>query len=97
MSASSLLLREQIRQDHPSRVQVFLFLTDFPVSYTLGSSTSLEVPQMRSFLWPHSMKALTVPYRVLRRVVELFGSIWVWASSLSARRRGASGGALWAV
>ena len=31
MSASPLLLREQIRQDHPSRVQVFLFLTDFPV------------------------------------------------------------------
>ena len=46
MSASPLLLREQIRQDHPSRDQVFLFLTDFPVSYTLGPSTSLEVPQM---------------------------------------------------
>ena len=30
------------------------------------------------------MQALPVPYRVLRRVVELFGSIWVWASSLSA-------------
>ena len=30
------------------------------------------------------MQALTVPYRVLRRVVELFCSIWVGASSLSA-------------
>ena len=28
------------------------------------------------------MQALTVPYRVLRRVVELFCSIWVWASGL---------------
>ena len=84
MSTSPLLLREQIRQDHPSRVQVFLFLTDFPVSYALASSTSLEVPQMWSFSWPHSIQAVIVPYGVLRRVVELFGSIWVWASILSA-------------
>ena len=60
MSASPVLLCEQIRQTHPSQFHVFLVLTDLPVYYTLGSSPSIERTQMCSFLGLHSIQALTV-------------------------------------
>ena len=60
MSASPLLLCEQIRQYHPSSFHIYVLIYDIcfylsdllhSVKWVLGSFTSLEVTQMHSFLW----------------------------------------------